>query len=81
MLSPNSEVPGFDPASISLVLLGAVVLLWPYKVVLARRRAETTEDLSRFRRGAWSKRPAEPCHFVSPALRRYPSQPSLLRLG
>jgi len=52
LLSPNSDTPGFDTASIFLALLGAVVLLWPYKLVLARRRAETTEDLPRSRRAA-----------------------------
>ena len=29
LLSPNSDVPGFDTASIVLALLGAAVLLWP----------------------------------------------------
>ena len=50
-LFPNSDVPGFDPTSIFFVLLGAVVLLWPYRLVMTHR-ATTTADLPRSRRAA-----------------------------
>lgn len=43
-LSPVSDSPGFDPASIALALIGAAALLCPYGLVVARRRAETTVD-------------------------------------
>jgi len=52
LLSPNSDVPGFDPASILLALLGAAAVLAPYSIVVARRRAATTVEFERPRRAA-----------------------------
>lgn len=52
VLSPNSDVPGFDPTSIVLALIGASVLLWPYKIVIARRRGKATVEFPHARRAA-----------------------------
>jgi uncharacterized membrane protein YeaQ/YmgE (transglycosylase-associated protein family) len=52
LLSPDSDVPGFDPGSILLALIGAAVLLAPYAMVIARRRAATTVEFERPRRAA-----------------------------
>jgi len=52
VLMPNSEVPGFDLNSILLALIGAGILLVPYGVVFASRRAETTLEFERPRRAA-----------------------------
>jgi len=52
MLFPASDSPGFDPATILLALAGATVLLAPYEIVVARRRATTTVELERPRRAA-----------------------------
>jgi uncharacterized membrane protein YeaQ/YmgE (transglycosylase-associated protein family) len=52
MLFPNSDSPGFDPATIFLALAGAAVLLAPYGIVVARRRAATTVEFEQPRRAA-----------------------------
>jgi uncharacterized membrane protein YeaQ/YmgE (transglycosylase-associated protein family) len=52
VLMPNSEVPGFDLNSIVLALIGPVILLAPYGIVFARRRATTTPELESPRRAA-----------------------------
>jgi uncharacterized membrane protein YeaQ/YmgE (transglycosylase-associated protein family) len=52
VLSPNPDVPGFDPGSILLALVGAAALLAPYEIVIARRRAATTVEFERPRRAA-----------------------------
>ena len=52
VLMPNSEVPGFDLNSILLALIGAAILLVPYGIVFASRRAETTLEFERPRRAA-----------------------------
>ena len=52
MLFPASDSPGFDPATIFMALAGATVLLAPYGMVVARRRAATTMEFERPRRAA-----------------------------
>ena len=52
LLFPASDSPGFDPGTIFLALVGAAVLLAPYAIVVARRRAAPTVELERPRRAA-----------------------------
>ena len=51
-LSPVSDVPGFDATSIVLALIGAAALLFPYGLVIGRRRADTTVEADHLRRAA-----------------------------
>jgi len=52
LLFPASDSPGFDPGTIFLALVGATVLLAPYGMVVARRRAATTVEFEQPRRAA-----------------------------
>ncbi len=52
LLVANSDTPGFDPTSIVLAVVGAAALLYPYEMVIARRRAEPTVEVDRQRRAA-----------------------------
>ena len=51
-VSPISDSPGFDTTSILLALIGAAALLFPYGLVIARRRDETTVGADHLRRAA-----------------------------